>query len=407
MKAPSHPNEAQRLAALERYDVLDTPSETDYDDVTRLASAICEAPISVINLIDRDRQWFKSEVGLGVRETPLDTSICAHAILQDDFMLVPDTLQDERFRDNPLCAAEPHLRFYAGALLKTPDGFPIGTLCVLDHRPRDLTPLQRQAIRTLANQVMAQLELRRALAEQHRLAQTLTLEAQRKDEFIVTLAHELLNPLAPISTALGVLDRTDAPNGPARSARDVIRRQSGQLDRLVKDLLDAARVRQGKIALQRARVVLSTLIGRAVETSAPAVEIRKHRLVVDLPDQEIGLDADEVRLAQVLSNLLNNAARYTPEGGLIRVVAAADDRFVQIRVIDNGLGIAPESLEHIFGLFEQGGHASGKGGLGIGLTLARTLVELHGGQLLARSDGIGRGSEFEVRLPLSREVRHA
>lgn len=400
MKATTHPQEPERLQALERYAILDTPREADYDDITQLASAICDAPISVINLIDRDRQWFKSEVGLGVRETPLESSLCAHAILQNDFMVIPDTLADSRFCDNPLCVSEPHLRFYAGALLTTPDGFPLGTLCVLDHKPRELTPLQRQALRTLARQVTTQLELRRTVNEQRRQAEALSLEAERKDEFIATLAHELLNPLAPIATAIEVLDRTDAPQGPARSARDVIRRQSGQLKRLVNDLLDVARVRQGKVELRRAPVVVSTLIERAVESSRPGIDAARHTLEVELPQPEIMLDADEGRLVQVLGNLLNNAARYTPQGGLIRIAAGVDRQLALIRVIDNGMGLAPESMARIFGLFEQVGHPLGKSGLGIGLTLSRKLVELHGGQLVARSGGLGCGSEFEVRLPL-------
>ena len=155
--------EARRLAALDRYGVMDTDPEAAFDDVCQLASAICETPIAVINLVHRDRQFFKAEVGLGVRETPLETSFCAHAILEDDFLLVPDATQDRRFDHNPLVTADNGLRFYAGALLKTEDGLPIGTLCVLDTRPRELTPLQEQSLKVLSKQVMNQLNLRLAL----------------------------------------------------------------------------------------------------------------------------------------------------------------------------------------------------------------------------------------------------
>ena len=154
MQASKHQNEAARLAALRSYDILDTPRESDFDDIVDLAADICGTAISVINLIDADRQWFKAETGLGVRETPLETSICAHVILQDEFVEIFDTRADPRMCDNPLCLDEPGLRFYAGALLRTRDGQPIGTLCVLDHQPRTLTDLQRQAIRVLAAQVM-------------------------------------------------------------------------------------------------------------------------------------------------------------------------------------------------------------------------------------------------------------
>ena len=157
--------EAERLAALHAYDVLDTEPEAAFDEIVALIARICDAPIAVVNLIDQGRQWFKAEVGLGVRETPLDTSFCAHALLQQDGMVVPDATADSRFACNPLVTGESHLRFYAGVLLKTSEGLPIGTLCVLDTevRPEGLDDLQTQALTTLSHQVMSQLELRRAL----------------------------------------------------------------------------------------------------------------------------------------------------------------------------------------------------------------------------------------------------
>jgi PAS domain S-box-containing protein len=161
---PKHAEEEARLAALRRYAILDTENEPAFDDITRLVAALCDAPVAVINLIDRDRQWFKSEVGLGVRETPLDVSICAHALLQPGVFVVPNTREDERFASNPLVTGEPHLRFYAGALLESSDGYPLGTLCVLDYKPRDLTERQRDALQILARQVMRLIE-RRASVE--------------------------------------------------------------------------------------------------------------------------------------------------------------------------------------------------------------------------------------------------
>ncbi len=163
MQALTHPRQDERLELLRSFDILDTEREADFDDIVKLASQICGTAISVVNLIDADRQWFKAETGLGVRETPLPTSICAHVILEEDFVEIPDTLNDPRMTDNPLCQGIPGLRFYAGALLTSDDGLPLGTLCVLDHQPRTLTPLQRDALRVLARQVMAQLTMRKAL----------------------------------------------------------------------------------------------------------------------------------------------------------------------------------------------------------------------------------------------------
>ena len=205
MKAANHPFNRQRLSALRRYDILDSPIEKDFDDIVQLAAQICEVPISIINLIDESRQWFKSEVGLGVRETPLETSICSHMILQDEFVEIQDTWTDRRLLDNPMCFKDGGYRFYAGALLKTEDNLPLGMLCVLDYSPRELTGSQRELLRVLAKQVMNQFELRRILAFQdvlrkevhHRvsnsLASVVSLIRLQKQESDDPRIHETLN----------------------------------------------------------------------------------------------------------------------------------------------------------------------------------------------------------------------
>lgn len=182
-------DEAARVHALENYDILDTPREREFDDVAELASEICGTPIAVVNLIGRDRQFFKAEVGLGVRETPFDSSFCAKAILEEDFLLVPDATKDARFDCNPLVTGEPHLRFYAGALLKTEKGHAIGTVCVLDTVPKNLTELQQKTLRVLARQVMKQLDLRIALRDKANAEATQRLLS-------LELAHRVKNILA-------------------------------------------------------------------------------------------------------------------------------------------------------------------------------------------------------------------
>lgn len=185
--------EQRRLEALRRYRILDTEREAYFDDLTRLASYLCDAPISVINFIDQDRQWFKAEVGLGVRQTELDVSICAHAILQKDFFVVPDTLEDPRFANNPLVTGEPFLRFYAGALLETSDGYPLGTFCILDYKPRQLSGEQIEILSTLARQVMLQLELMHANTRQAEMLEELE---QARDALARQAATDELTGLA-------------------------------------------------------------------------------------------------------------------------------------------------------------------------------------------------------------------
>lgn len=182
MEASKPENEAARLEALGRYDILDTLPETAFDDITHLAARICEAPVALVSLVDAARQWFKSKVGLEISETPLDRSFCAHALLQSEFLHVPDTRRDARFADNPLVIGPPHLRFYAGQTLVNAEGHPLGALCVLDYVPRALTDTQQETLRVLGRQVMAQLELRRHWAREKRIAETLQRAMLRPPE---------------------------------------------------------------------------------------------------------------------------------------------------------------------------------------------------------------------------------
>jgi len=201
MIAAPHPDQAARLNALRSYDILDTPREAAFDTVVDLAARLCGAPIAVINLIDEERQWFKAEIGLGVCETPLDTSICAHAILVDGFVEIPDTLVDPRTADNPICVEEGGFRYYAGVALQTVKGLPIGSLCVLDHVPRTLDSLQREALNVLAAQVMAQLELRAALARETLLRKEIDHRVKNSLHTVAAFAQLQRQGLSPDAAA--------------------------------------------------------------------------------------------------------------------------------------------------------------------------------------------------------------
>lgn len=233
-------------------------------------------------------------------------------------------------------------------------------------------------------------------------AAQLAREDQRKDEFLTVLAHELRNPLAPLQNAVALLARAPGNAAVLEQARGVLERQLRHLVRLVDELLDLARIRSGKILLVTKPIVLADAVRDAVEISQPMVAARRHDLHVSLPDQPITLEADPVRLSQLIANLLNNAAKYTPDGGRIDLDVRAEEAAVTIRVGDSGIGIAPEALGDVFELFSQARTAHAiEGGLGVGLSIARAIANLHGGTLEAKSEGLGRGSEFTLRLPLS------
>jgi signal transduction histidine kinase len=227
---------------------------------------------------------------------------------------------------------------------------------------------------------------------------------RRKDEFLAVLAHELRNPLAPIRNALEILQRTQDP-GLARRAREIAQRQLSHMVRLVDDLLDVSRISRGKIALQWQRVRVADVLEAALETSRTLIEQRRHALVVGPVDGALSVECDPTRVAQILTNLLNNAAHYTPEGGRIEVHAQAEDDRVRISVRDTGVGLTPEQLRKVFELFVQVDRDAKGGGLGIGLSLAARLAELHGGRIEAGSEGPGRGAEFALVLPRERPAR--
>jgi signal transduction histidine kinase len=267
-----------------------------------------------------------------------------------------------------------------------------------DAQLRAIARLQQQAAALEAETI----QRRQAEAELRQKMEQLADADRRKDEFLAMLGHELRNPLAPVTTALQLMRlHSDEPLRVAR-ARETVERQVEHMTRLIDDLLDVSRITRGKIELRHEAVVVSTLITRAVEAARPVIDERGHRLMLDLPDEPVTLSADPARLEQVLANLLNNAAKYTDVGGRIWLRASVDAGQLVVSVKDDGAGLTPAMCDRVFDLFvqvpETGAYAHG--GLGIGLTVVRRLVEMHGGTVDARSDGPGQGSEFIVRLPI-------
>ena len=676
-------SEQERLAALDSHGILDTPPERAFDDLTRLAAQLLDAPIAAVNLLAEGRQWFKSEIGLGTREMPLDNSICKFALLQEGQMVVPDTRIDPRFARNPLVTGAPGLRFYAGQPLVTADGVALGTLCVLDLEPRPggLSAQESFVLETLARQVMSLIELRKAFKDQEELlrqqktveeelrlerdqsrrllegmdegfvfldpefrvrqinagamrfevrkpeeilgrthweawpgseelpvgahykhamqdqvpvnveqeyvfpdgrgywidiraypangglavfyrditerkqaeralqdsqaralavarqaeeerrrldalleavpvgiivadtggalthvnaenrkiwgshpmssgvdgyvewkgwwadgsekhgqrlredewamARALAGEAaprqiievesfdrpfrrrivlnqgapirdaagtivgavvgqmditdrikaeealrqadQKKDEFLAMLAHELRNPLAPITSAAAILSGHAVDAAIVQRTSAIIARQAKHMTGLIDDLLDVSRVTRGRVDLDTVELDVKDVIADAIEQVRPLVEKHGHRLTVGLAPAPAIVLGDRKRLVQVMTNLLSNAAKYTPNGGNIGVLLETGDSDLLITVRDDGIGMTPELIADAFELFSQGKRSldRSQGGLGIGLALVKSLLQLHGGTVTVRSDGLDTGSTFQVRLPRS------
>jgi signal transduction histidine kinase/ActR/RegA family two-component response regulator len=281
----------------------------------------------------------------------------------------------------------------------------LGNVSLLERPTRvaTLVSTARSALRARERQY----QLRDYLAERARTEEALREADRRKDEFLATLGHELRNPLAPISNSLHLLRLTLAPDDKTDRICDMMERQLKGMVRLVDDLLEVSRITRGKIALRREEVSLAAVVRGAIDTTRPLLDAARHELVVSLPAEPLLLDGDALRLGQVFANLLNNAIKYTPARGRIAISAWRDGDDVVVTVRDSGIGIPPEMLTRVFDMFMQVPRQAEPqpGGLGIGLTLVRNLVEMHGGRVHARSDGPGRGTEIVVRLPLAEPAR--
>jgi signal transduction histidine kinase len=275
----------------------------------------------------------------------------------------------------------------------------LGNVTLLERPVR--VPALVSAVRSALRARRRQYQIRDYLAESQRTAESLREADRRKDEFLAILAHELRNPLAPLRSAVDLMGRAPEDRRGLAWARGIIERQLGQMVRLIDDLLDLSRVSRGRIELRHENVPLASVVSGALEICRPALDEAGHRLAVDLPSEPVMLRGDPTRLVQVLCNLLSNAVKYTPRGGRIQLIARRCAAGAEIVVRDNGVGIPREMLAKVFEMFTQVDRSIERtqGGLGIGLTLVKRLVEMHGGSIEAHSAGEGLGSEFVVRLP--------
>ena len=525
MEAPVPADETQRVAALHALNVLDSPREERFDRITRTASRLFGVPIALVSLVDENRQWFKSCLGLDLEQTDRSWSFCAHALLGDEPLVIPDTHADERFANNPLVTGDPYVRFYVGHLLRTPGGYKVGTLCLIDREPRsfgaaDLAALadlaswaeselngqevsrslvvQRQseaqvravfdatseaialcgpdgALRSINRQFtnifglepgdvlgrdLRQLEdLSRTIFDDPDAFLTLADEAvaampspytgfrtqvypvarqlsvysvsvqlpdeaspgrmfvfrdvtrerevdRMKSEFVSLVSHELRTPLTSVKGYVDLLLDGDAGalTEDQQELLRIVQRNADRLVALVNDLLDVSRIESGTVELRRASVQVSELVDGVVCSLRPALDAKGQQLDTDFPPVLPQVWVDPERLTQVLTNLVSNAHKYTPEGGTITVRVRARGDVLAVEVRDSGIGISPEDQQRLFTRFFRSADpvAQAVGGTGLGLVITRSLVELHGGTIDVRSTP-GGGSTFTVTLPLVAE----
>jgi signal transduction histidine kinase len=359
------------------------------------AVELCGADTAGISLLEGD--VFRWEAVAGVFASyrngtmPRAASPCGICIDRDATQLMH--LADRHF---PALRAEP--RFVEALLIPFhSDGKPVGTVWVVAHDDR------RKFDRTDEHVMRALSEFASAGWQLWKAREVMEAELQRKDEFLAMLGHELRNPLAAILSATGVLKMHESYDAPTQHGIDVVTRQAQRLTRLAQDLLDLSRLSQRKLELQLRTIDVRTVVASAIEASRPEIERLGHSLDVELPTEPIWVHADASRLTQMLTNLLDNAAKYTREVGAIRVTVARDGREARMSVRDSGIGIRHDQLDQVFDLFKQVGPSAQRlDGLGLGLALVRSLAAMHDGSVVAASDGVGAGSEFTVRLPIAR-----
>jgi signal transduction histidine kinase len=400
MKAPLPTGETDRLSALYELHVLDTAPEKDFDDIVSLASSVCGVPMSMVSLIDMDRQWIKAKTGTELTQSSRDQSFCAHAILGRDLLVVPDARQDARFADNPAVDTEGGIRFYAGAPLITSDGFALGTLCVMDVEPRKLRLDQLQALRALSRQVTAQLELRRySTALANTTARLQELE-RRKDDLAALVGGELRAPLRLMSSYLQDLGATGLHDP---ELADLVGHATSAHVRGLRDLLDhllsLADAGAGGEGLHMRQIDLTRLTQRAVESVRPIAATKQIWILNQAGGPSLPIIADPVRLEQVLMHLLFAAVKYTPAGGRVRVGTEIESGpTVRLDDLDMPDGLRPDLFAHLY--YGAIANPADVPGGDRGLAVAKQVLDAHHATV-ALSDRPGDGTSLHVVFPFA------
>jgi K+-sensing histidine kinase KdpD len=400
------PNEDERLAELQRYNILDSPAEQDFDEIVNLASQICGTEISLVSLVDEHRQWFKACKGLETQETERNIAFCTHALHGEEIFEIPDATQDERFQDNPLVTDDPKIRFYAGQPLCSAAGQKLGTLCVIDQSPRQLNEFQRQALRVLGRQVERLLELRlrvHQVEESFQVieAQNQTLQQlnQVKDQTLLVLSHDLRSPLATLESALNLFQRDYIDGQETTALLQRLYPQVQQQRENLNRLLDWAKAQFQQQEVQKQPLNLSPILQRSAEWVQAGAQNKGVQLKIE-QKIEVTVIGDPDLVEVVLRNLLQNAIKYSRQQDTVTLFARNEDEGIRLGVQDNGSGIREEDLAKVLDHscpFSTLGTAREKG-TGLGLLLCQSYLRKMSSFLEVKSRW-QQGCTFSFLLP--------
>jgi signal transduction histidine kinase len=392
-----HAEETRRLQALDEYAILDTPKEQAYDDLTAIAAKIFQTPISLVSLLDKNRQWFKSNHGLNVRETPKEYAFCAHAINStEEIFIVPDSRKDPRFSENPIVNGEPHVIFYAGVPLYDDNNLPLGTLCVIDNKPRQLSSEEMSALKALANQVLILLKNRKLTKELNDSIQKLSERNNDLAQFANVAAHDLKSPLINISAISQYLSNNYASrlDEEGKTLISLIQRSADTLRSLIDDTLNYYKD-EHKIRREAVFINLE-------EFYHQIFELFNHNQSISL---KLITSVKQIRLnstilSQIMINLISNAIRYNDKKNIVVHIGVIDrGEFLEFYVKDNGPGINEDLHQKVFELFSVGipHDNDGRKGKGIGLATVKKLVELLEGKIWLEN-GKENGCKFIFQI---------
>lgn len=383
--------EEDRIRALLRYDILDTPPDNTFDKLTKLAAKLMKVPVAIISLVDRDRVWFKSKYGLDAQQMEREDGLCNSVVLADDFYQIENAATDPRTLGHKLVVGDFGLRFYAAYPLKTKDGFNLGAFCIIDKEPRSLTLEEQEILRDLRDIAMDQIELKL----------TSKLSVARHNHILNTTAHDLKNPLTTIPVRADLIKLKKHDPDTVDAMCDQIKVASLNMVRIIDELLQSGSMEAGEIRLLLVKLNITYLVSNVVAMNQPLAERKGQKIHFDA-EMEMFSHADEGKLNEIVDNLINNAIKYAPLNTNIYVkVKRANDK-VLIVIEDEGPGLTLEDKKMLFQRFTRlsAQPTAAEHSTGLGLSIVKVLVEAHGGSIFAESEGENKGSRFTVELPL-------